>query len=245
MVRNFRLIIEYDGGAYHGWQRQSSDSSIQSEIEKALCLVTGQKIAVIGSGRTDAGVHAIAQSACFRCDTPLTPDIFHKALNALLPSDIVIKACESAEIGFHARYDVKSKRYRYCILNRSVASAIGRQYSWHIKKPLDLAAMQHAGSCLLGIHDFKAFQGEGTPVRSTVREIFFFGIDRRDDLIDIEVEGNGFLRFMVRNIVGTLVDVGKGKITPEEFKQILESRDRGRAGITAPPHGLFLVRVSY
>jgi tRNA pseudouridine38-40 synthase len=245
MIQNFKLTIEYDGSAYHGWQRQADDASVQSEIEKAIAVMTGQRIALIGSGRTDAGVHALGQCANFRCDTHLSSEVFHKGLNALLPSDIVVRTCECADLAFHARYDVKSKRYRYCILNRSVPSALRRGYAWHIRKTLDLCAMRDAGAHLVGSHDFKAFQGEGTPVRSTVRQVFSFNIDKDKDVIGMEIEGNGFLRFMVRNIVGTLVDVGAGKITPEDFKRILESKDRAMAGVTAPPHGLFLVRVTY
>ena len=245
MIRNFKLTIEYDGSAYHGWQRQADEASVQSEVEKALAVMTGQKIVVTGSGRTDAGVHALGQCANFRCDTHLTPAIFHKGLNALLPQDIVIISCERAEIAFHARYDVKTKRYRYCILNRPIASALRCRYAWHIRKALDLFAMSDAGDYLVGEHDFKAFQGEGSPVRSTVRQVFSFSIDKEKDVITIEIEGNGFLRFMVRNIVGTLVSVGTGKISAEDFKRILSSKDRSMAGITAPPQGLFLVRVTY
>ncbi len=245
MIQNFKLVIEYDGAAYHGWQRQAGDVSIQSEMEKAIAVMTGQKVTLIGSGRTDAGVHALAQCANFRCDTAFTPETFLKGLNALLPDDIVVKTCMSADIGFHARYHAKGKRYRYCILNRAIPSALLRNYAWHIRKKLDLCAMRDAGAHLIGTHDFKAFQGQGTFVRSTVRRIISFDIDQNDDVIRMDIEGDGFLRFMVRNIVGTLVDVGAEKITPEDFRQILESKSRSRAGITAPPHGLFLVNVSY
>lgn len=245
MPRNFKLTIEYDGSAYHGWQRQSIDVSIQYEIEKALTIMTGQKIRIAGSGRTDAGVHALGQTASFRCDTTLTPETFQKGLNSLLPEDIVITACTYADGDFHARFDVKSKVYQYHILNRSLPSAIGRGLAWHIRKTLDIDAMQNAGLHLVGIHDFKSFQGNGSGIADTVRHITDLSIARENDRITITIQGNGFLRFMVRNIVGTLVDVGLGKIPPDEVKKILNSKDRSRASATAPPHGLFLVRVDY
>jgi tRNA pseudouridine38-40 synthase len=245
MIRNFKLIIEYDGSAFHGWQRQSSDTSIQSEIEKTLSVMTGQQIVLNGSGRTDAGVHALGQTANFRCNTTLAPETFHKGLNGLLPDDIVITSCTSADDDFHARFNVKSKIYRYHIINRRIPTAIGRQYAWHIRKTLDVDAMQAAACHIAGIHDFKSFQGQGSGVKNTIRHITDLGIYRKSDIITVDIQANGFLRFMVRNIVGTLVEVGTGKITPDEVGQILNSKDRSRAGATAPPHGLFLVKVNY
>ena len=245
MIRNFKLIIEYDGSAFHGWQRQSSDVSIQSEIEKALFVMTGHQLVLNGSGRTDAGVHALGQTANFRCDTPLTPDIFQKGLNGLLPDDIVITACTSADNDFHARFNVKSKIYRYHILNRRVPTAVGRQYTWHIRKALDVDAMQAAACHIVGTHDFKSFQGHGSGVKNTVRRLTDLTICRATDIITIDVQANGFLRFMVRNIVGTLVEVGTGKMSPDEVGHIIASKDRSRAGATAPAHGLFLVNVNY
>lgn len=245
MPRNFKLIIEYDGSAYHGWQRQSSDVSIQYEIEKALSTMTGRKIVLTGSGRTDAGVHALGQTANFRCDTALTPETFQKGLNSLLPEDIVITSCTYADDDFHARFDIKSKVYRYHILNRPIPAAIGRRYAWHIRKLLDIDTMQAAGRHLVGIHDFRSFQGRGSGVDNTVRHIMDLTVCRENDIVVTEIQANGFLRFMVRNIVGTLVDVGLGKILPEDVEKILKSKDRTLASATAPPHGLFLVKVNY
>lgn len=243
---NFKITIEYDGSAYHGWQRQASDRTIQGEIENALMTMTGNSITVTGSGRTDAGVHALNQAANFRCSTSLTPEAFLKGLNSLLPEDIVITSCKVVSEKFHARYDVKSKVYDYRILNRSLPSAISRQYAWHIWKELDLSAMQEAICCIIGSHDFKAFEGVGSPKASTVRCILNADLIKTDnDYLILKIEGDGFLKFMVRNIVGTLVDVGLGKITPDDFKQILISKDRNLAGITAPAHGLFLIEVKY
>ena len=243
---NFKITIEYDGSAYHGWQRQAEDRTIQGEIEKALMTMTEDRITVIGSGRTDAGVHALNQTANFRCATSLTPEIFLKGLNSLLPEDIVITSCKVVPEKFHARYDVKSKVYHYRILNRLLPVAIFRQYAWHIRKNLDLSAIQEALRCIVGSHDFKSFEGSGSPRASSVRSIINADILKTDDdYLVLKIEGDGFLKFMVRNIVGTLVDVGLDKITSDDFKRILVSKDRNLAGITAPPHGLFLIEVKY
>ena len=243
---NFKITIEYDGSAYHGWQRQAEDRTIQGEIENALMTMTGDRFTVTGSGRTDAGVHALNQTANFRCATSLTPEVFLKGLNSLLPEDIVITSCKVVPEKFHARYDVKSKVYHYRILNRLLPAAISRQYAWHIRKKLDLEAMKEAICCILGSHDFKAFEGSGSPRASSIRSIINADFVITDnDYIVLRIEGDGFLKFMVRNIVGTLVDVGLDKITPDDFKQILVSKDRNLAGITAPAHGLFLMEVKY
>ena len=245
-MSNFKITIEYDGSAYHGWQRQAEDRTIQGEIENALMTMTGDSVTVTGSGRTDAGVHALNQTANFRCATSLTPKAFLKGLNSLLPEDIVITSCKVVPEKFHARYDVKSKVYHYRILNRLLPAAISRQYAWHIRKKLDLSAIQEALRWIIGSHDFKAFEGSGSPRASSVRSIInadFVKTD--DDYLVLRIEGDGFLKFMVRNIVGTLVDVGLGKITPDDSKQILVSKNRNLAGITAPAHGLFLIEVKY
>ena len=245
-MSNFKITIEYDGSAYHGWQRQASDRTIQGEIEDALKTMTGNSVSVTGSGRTDAGVHALNQAANFRCATSLTPEAFLKGLNSLLPEDIVITSCKMVSEKFHARYDVKSKVYHYRILNRLLPAAISRHYAWHIRKELDLSAMKEALSYIIGSHDFKAFEGSGSPRASTVRCITNADLVKPDnDYLVLKIEGDGFLKFMIRNIVGTLVDVGFNKITPQDFKQILISKDRNLAGITAPAHGLFLIDVKY
>jgi tRNA pseudouridine38-40 synthase len=245
-MTNFKITIEYDGSAYHGWQRQSSERTIQGEIENALKTMTGNCVAVTGSGRTDAGVHALNQTANFRCAASLTPEVFLKGLNSLLPEDIVISSCKIVPEKFHARYDVKSKVYHYRILNRTLPAAISRQYAWHIRKKLNLSAMQEALRCIIGSHDFKAFEGSGSPRASTVRCIINADLVKAEnDYLVLKIEGDGFLKFMVRNIVGTLVDVGFDKITPHDFKQILISKDRNLAGITAPANGLFLMEVKY
>ena len=245
-MATYCLTIEYDGSAYHGWQRQKNDLTIQGEIEKALAVMTCEKIVVNGSGRTDAGVHALAQTASFKSDAGLSAEAFQLGLNRLLKDDIVIKDCREVAEEFHARYDAKGKIYQYRILNRRVPSAIQRKYVWHLRKALDFYAMQRAAAFVLGEHDFKAFEGTGSPRSSTVRNVTLVEMVR-DSSEDIRftIAANGFLRYMVRNIVGTLVDVGLSKMTPQGFKAVLESGDRGRAGATAPPQGLFLVKVLY
>ena len=246
MTRNFKIIIEYDGTRYHGWQRQKKDVTIQGEIEKALGIMTAKHIVVNGSGRTDAGVHACGQVANFGCDTDLAPEVFQKGLNSLLPADIVIRECRQVEETFHARYDVKSKIYHYTIYNHPVPAAMNRLYVWSIRKQLNIVAMRSALSCIVGSHDFKAFEGAGSPRSNTTRNVMAVDLVESDSqLLTFRIEADGFLRFMVRNIVGTLVDVGLGKKLPAEFKQILQLRDRTKAGATAPPRGLCLMEVKY
>lgn len=246
-MKNFKLVIEYDGTDFNGWQVQKSGRTIQGEIERVLSVMTRQRIRVTGSGRTDAGVHALGQVAHFRCETRLCAQDFRSGLNSLLPADIVIHDCEPAPAAFHARYDAKHKTYQYRILNRPLPAAVGRQYAWHVRDPLDTHAMERAAGFLLGTHDFKAFENTGSPRSDSVRTVYsarFTASPDRQHLC-FEITADGFLRCMVRNIVGTLVLAGRSKITPEDFAAVQAGRDRGRAGATAPPHGLFLISVKY
>jgi tRNA pseudouridine38-40 synthase len=246
MVRNFKILIEYDGTGYHGWQRQKDDPTIQGEIERALMTMTAKKITVTGSGRTDAGVHAFGQVANFHCDTDLVPEAFHRGLNSLLPKDIIIRECRQVDEGFHARYDVKSKTYRYAVLNRPTPAAIGRQYAWFIRRPLHIHAMRAGIAYIIGRKDFSAFEGAGSPRAHPIRNVFAADLSAADNgQVIFSIEADGFLRFMVRNIVGTLIDVGLDKTSPEDFGRILSSKDRRNAGATAPAHGLFLMEVKY
>jgi tRNA pseudouridine38-40 synthase len=243
---HFKLTIEYDGTGYHGWQIQDNDITIQETIETALSTMTKEKIRLHASGRTDAGVHALGQVAHFKTDTRISSDAFIAGLNSLLPDDIVIINCEEVDETFHARFSAKRKTYQYRIYNQPIRLAIGRQYAWHIKKKLDVDAMQSAIAHILGTHDFKSFEGTGSPRDHTIRTVLNAGIDNTDDgYVFVEITANGFLRYMVRNLVGTLSDVGRLKISSNEFKQILESKNRDLAGATAPPQGLFLVNVNY
>ena len=245
-LKTFKLVIEYDGTDFHGWQRQVRDRTVQETIEKALARMTREQISLIGSGRTDAGVHARAQTASFQTASRLEADVFLNGLNSLLPGDVRIHACKQMPLGFHARFDVTGKRYRYRILNRPIASAIDRRFYWHIQKTLDVGQMQAAAAAMVGTHDFKAFEGAGSPRAHTVRTVTESILQKKENgNLTYDIQANGFLRFMVRNIVGTLVEVGLGKRPAEEMRTILESKSRDRAGATAPPQGLFLMEVNY
>ena len=245
MIKNFKLVIEYDGTAYCGWQRQKNDPTIQEAIETVISNMTQQKITLNGSGRTDAGVHAYGQVANFSCETQLTADVFQKGLNGLLPDDIVIRACEPVSEAFHARYDAKSKTYRYRIFNQPIPAALYRQYAWHIKKTLNMESMQEALTGIVGTQDFKAFEGTGSPRAHTVRTVMKAQLTGEQGFVVLKIKADGFLKFMVRNIMGTLVDIGLGKRTPGDIETILASKDRNQASATAPPHGLFLMSVDY
>lgn len=246
MEKNFKLIIEYDGSAYRGWQRQKEHPTVQAAIEQAAAIIVGERITLKASGRTDAGVHAVGQAANFHCDTDIPPDALQRGLNSLLPGDIVIRSCEIVPPTFHARFDARSKRYRYIILNRRLPPAVGRQYVWHVAQPLALSPMQAAAALIVGELDFKAFEGSGSPRSHTVRHVLAANLQAADeDRMVFDIQARGFLKHMVRNIVGTLVEVGRGKISPAGFERILNSRDRTQAGPTAPPQGLFLVSVAY
>ncbi|MFW6284042.1 MAG: tRNA pseudouridine(38-40) synthase TruA [Desulfosalsimonas sp.] len=246
-MQTFKLIVEYDGTDFNGWQIQKTGRTIQGQIEKALFTMTRQPVRVTGSGRTDAGVHALGQTAHFRCQTRLTAGAFFSGLNSLLPQDIVIRSCTRESEAFHARYDVCQKTYRYYILNRPLAPAIGRQYAWHIAKPLDVEAMIRAAGQIKGTHDFAAFENTGSPRSHSIRTVSAarFIADAKDPQIIFEITADGFLRYMVRNILGTLVETGLGRMAPEQITAVLDSRDRGQAGATAPARGLFLMHVEY
>ena len=240
-----KLILAYDGTAYSGWQRQPDRPTIQEAVETAILGVTQINVPVIGAGRTDAGVHALGQVASFHIDRDMTPREWTRALNAHLPTSIVVRSAARMPDTFHARYSAKGKLYEYRILNRPERPAVERDYCWHIHQPLDDAAMNQAGLALIGSLDFSSFQTQPTDNDDPICHLQRFTVFREGDRLRTEAYADRFLKQMIRSIVGTLVEVGLNKRTPESLHTILKARDRSAAGKTAPPQGLFLVRVDY
>lgn len=248
MKRNLKLVLEYDGSKFHGWQYQVGLRTVQGVLEETLARLTQEKIRVFAASRTDAGVHALGQVINFRTESQYSCEVFVRALNALLPGDLAVVSCEEADPKFNARFHAKSKIYRYLIYNQVLRRAFGHSYVWHFPWKLDLEAMKRAGQYLIGRHNFKSFQAKSPecPDKDPVRELSRLEIIGTDSgYIIFELQANSFLKQMVRNIIGTLVLVGTGKIAPETIKEILESKDRTRAGPTAPAEGLYLVKVLY
>lgn len=245
-MRNIKLIIEYDGKDFNGWQKQPNKLNIQGEIEKAIERITGEKVDLMASGRTDAGVHAIGQVANFKTNSNMPIEKIPIALNTNLKKSIIIKSSEEVEERFHSRLNCKRKTYRYIINNSKYGTAIYRNLETHIPMKLNIQKMQEAVKYFEGEHDFKAFKASGTSSKSSVRTIYKAEvIQKENEKIYIELTGSGFLYNMVRIISGTLVDVGLGKIEPEEIKNIIKSQKRENAGKTLPPQGLYLVKVEY
>jgi tRNA pseudouridine38-40 synthase len=244
-VRAIRLLLEYDGAAFFGWQRQGGRPTVQAALEEAVRRVTGRRSPVVASGRTDAGVHAAGQVALFRTRARLPAERFRDALNAHLPPEVSVR--ESAEVDgrFHPMRNVVSKIYHYGIINRRARPALDRGRAWWVAAPLDVAAMRRAARRLVGRHDFRSFATEAAFRKDTVRTVRSLRLRRSGERIVVEVEGKGFLYNMVRAIAGTLVEVGRGKIKPAEVGRILAAKDRRRAGPTAPAHGLCLMSVRY
>ena len=263
-MRVIKLVLQYDGLAYVGWQRQREGTSIQGLLEDALAGIVGQDVTVMGAGRTDAGVHALGQVASVRLDHRIEPSALARGLNAVLPRDVRVTSLEEAAPDFHARFMTRAKTYRYRVVTGEVVSPFEARYSWHVSGELDLASMAEAAQILEGRHDFAAFQSSGGKTVATVRTISEIVLlqssldrawhdpgasvpnrSRASRLIELELTADGFLRHMVRAIAGTLVEIGAGRRFPASVQQTLESRDRGQAGPTAPPQGLFLVAVRY
>lgn len=268
-MRNIRLTIQYDGTNYNGWQIQRTDNrspntetktqkiiTIQGTIQNAIKKITGEDVKLIGAGRTDAGVHAIAQVASFKTSSRLSQEVIKKALNASLPDDIrIIDACD-VELDFHPRYDAKSKIYFYVICNSHIISPFLYRYVWKIPHQLNFDRMSKAIEFLKGRQDFSSFRASGCSAKNTVRTILHISIEKLDAIdfmntrvecsfLKLSIEADAFLRHMVRNIIGTIVEVGKGKIKAEDVKKIILSRDRRLAGPTAPASGLFLEKINY
>ena len=245
-TRNIRLDLQYDGTRYHGWQRQKTDPTIQAVLEERIQVMTGESVTVHGSGRTDAGVHALHQVCHFTTRSGIDAASMKKGLNALLPDDIHIKDAREVSPDFHARYGARSKTYEYRILNREEPDIFRLPFVWHIRDPLNTSAMRQCLSLLTGEHDFSSFMSTGSKTRSPIRTMLKAELlEPESGLLLFRFEANGFLRHMVRNIMGSLVDVGRGKIGPREFEEIFGTGDRTLAGIKAPAQGLFLIEVTY
>jgi tRNA pseudouridine38-40 synthase len=245
-MRSLKLTLAYDGTAYSGWQVQPGRETVQARLEASLHEVTGQTVRTVASGRTDAGVHALGQVVSLALETSLADDDLLRALNANLPDDVaVLEVCTAGE-GFHAIRDARRKRYRYTLHDGPVRDVFLRRYAWSTRTGLDAAAMHRAAQALVGTHDFAAFQSTGAPRRSTVRTVDQLTVRRvAEDRIDVEIQADGFLYNMVRAIVGSLVEIGRGAQPEAWLDEVLRAADRSAAGPTAPPQGLFLVSVDY
>ncbi len=244
-MRNIKLTIEYEGKDYNGWQKQPNHLNIQGEIERAIQNVTGEEVELIGSGRTDSGVHAFGQVANFKINSEFPIEKMATAINSQLKQSIRVLKAEEVDLRFHSRYNCHQKTYGYFIENSEQGSAVYRNITYHISQPLDIKAMQEAANYLVGEHDFSSFKSSGTSSKSSVRTIYKAQVVKEQERVAIILTGNGFLYNMVRIIAGTLVEVGLGNISPEEMKKILEAKDRQKAGKTLPAQGLFLMSVEY
>nr|WP_300002821.1 tRNA pseudouridine(38-40) synthase TruA [Tissierella sp.] len=244
-MRNIKLTIEYEGTKYSGFQSQNDVLGIQEVLELAIKKVCREDIKVIGSGRTDKGVHAIAQVCNFFTETDIPAGNFTLAINTNLPDDIKVKLSQEADLDFHSRFSAKGKRYRYRIYNSKIERPIYRNFSYHVKKPLDIEAMKSAIPYFIGTHDFKSFMGPKVKVKDTIRTIHLIELEENGDFLEFVIEGNNFLRHMVRIIVGTFIYVGIGKIKIEDIPKIINGKNRLLAGVTANPEGLFLEKVYY
>ncbi len=240
---NVRLVLEYDGTDFHGWQFQPGQRTVQGVIEEALGRMLGGPVVLAGAGRTDAGVHALGQVANFHTGTKFSPEVIRRGLNGLLPPDVAVRSAGSATEAFHARFDARRRSYRYAITTRR--RAVGRAYSWFVPYRLNVAAMQQAAGCFLGRRDFVSFCNSASERTGHVCHVTECGWSFCGEDLLMEVTADRFLRGMVRTMMGTMVDVGRGKLPAEAVKDILSARDRRASCFTAPAHGLCLVRVGY
>ncbi len=244
-MRNIKLLISYDGTAFSGWQRQPDRRTVQQVLEESIGRLTGAPPATNASGRTDAGVHAVGQVVHFYTASGHSPETFVKALNAMLPADVRVKEAAEVPQSFHATLDARAKLYRYVIDNGRVADPFRTRHAWHVFTRLDVAAMHRAAQSIKGRHDFHSFETHWPNRMSSVRTVTHIAVSRAGDSVWVDVEADGFLYNMVRTITGTLVEVGKGKWPESKVAEIVSAEDRREAGPTAPPQGLFLVRVRY
>ena len=240
-----KLVLEYDGTCYAGWQRQPDQPTIQEAIERAIQQVRQINVSVIGAGRTDSGVHARGQVASFRTELDWPASNWMRALNAVLPKSIAVRSSTLMDDRFHAQHDARGKLYTYRILHRPARPTIDRAFAWHIYRPLNDVAMQQAAATLIGLQNFSSFEGSLTDNTNPICNLQRLAVIRQDDQILIEAYADRFLKHMVRAIVGTVVEVGLGKRTPDSLAAVLRAQDRSAAGQTAPPQGLCLMRVDY
>ena len=245
-MRTIKLVVQYDGSDFVGWQRQGKGESVQGLIEQALAIIDGAPVTLHGAGRTDAGVHAMGQVASARMTSPIEDWQLVRALNAHLPESIRVTELTTVPDEFHARFSATAKTYQYRIWNGRTVPPFIRRYAWHVIEPLDVMKMQQASQAIPGEHDFAAFRSARGVNHSTVRELTSAGWRREGEAtLVFEIDGKGFLRYMVRSLVGTLVEIGRGQRPVEDIGRLLEAPDRSQAGRTAPARGLFLMKVEY
>lgn len=244
-MRNVKVVVEYDGTDYFGFQYQPNVPTIQAELERVLGKIVEEDVRITGSGRTDAGVHAAGQVVNFRTEGTIPTDRICIALNSLLLGSIAVLSAEEVDASFHARYSAKSRLYRYDILNRDTRSALHGRYCLHVRDELNVDAMVEAGKCLLGVHDFTSFASADGEEESRVRNLMEFEVRRSEEHVLLDFRANAFLRSMVRTIVGTLLEIGRGRRDGADLRSILDAKDRRAAGKTAPPCGLCLMEVEY
>ena len=244
-MRHIRLVLEYDGSALHGWQRQPNGPTVQQHLEEALSKLFAHEVKVIGASRTDAGVHARGQVAAFRTERTIPLHGIRRALNAMLPDAIAVREADEVDEAFHPRFSATGKHYRYTILVARDRSPRWRDRAWHHPEALDRSAIREAATHLVGEHDFAAFRASGCAAKTTVRRVYGIDLVEGEETLIVDVRGNAFLRNMVRIIVGTLADIGVGRWPPGQVAEILASKDRTLGGMTAPAHGLELISVGY
>lgn len=244
-MRNLKIVLAYDGAAFHGWQFQHGSRTVQETVEQCLRKILGHDVRVTASGRTDSGVHALGQVVNFRTSSNIPEAGLLNALNSLFPCDLSAREVREVAPDFNARKLAHSKRYVYIIDTSEILSPFLSRYVMHLPDVLDLHAMEQSAGTLMGEHDFSSFMGAGSSVKTTIRKIMASGIFQKDSRVFFCIQGSGFLRHMVRNIVGTLIQIGQAKLAPEDMGRILALKDRTHAGPTAPPQGLYLVDVDY
>ncbi|MGI6551316.1 MAG: tRNA pseudouridine(38-40) synthase TruA [Syntrophomonadales bacterium] len=240
-----KLVVEYDGTGFHGFQRQPGLRTVDQVLEEAINRLTREEVRVTGSGRTDAGVHALGQVVAFDTQAAIPPHRYQQAINTFLPSDIRVIHSEEAAADFHPRYQARCKTYRYLVYQAREGYTFYRRYAHQYTRSLDLLLLQEATRCIIGKHDFRGFMARGSNVQETVRTVFQFTTEHSFPWLKFEITGDGFLYRMVRNLVGTLIEIGRGAMNLDELKEVIETGDRQKCGPTAPAQGLYLVRVDY